>query len=134
MAKPAIEIISAVTLPTRDMARAVAFYQALGFVLHFGGPDAGFTSLQAGQSALNLRTANLRTANLRTGPAEPPASPPASPPIRIIFWVSDVDEQHAHALAAGLAPDFTPRDATWGERYFHISDPDGHGLSFARKL
>src|ERR1700751_3128267 len=35
--------ISAITLATHDMARAVAFYEALGFVLKFGGPAARFT-------------------------------------------------------------------------------------------
>ncbi|MEC7657646.1 MAG: VOC family protein, partial [Pseudomonadota bacterium] len=25
-------------------------------------------------------------------------------------------------------------DASWGERYFHITDPDGHELSFAHPL
>jgi len=40
----------------------------------------------------------------------------------------------AAALEHGLAPTTTPEDATWGERYFHISDPDGHELSFARPL
>ena len=117
---PVIEIISAVTLATRNMARAVAFYRGLGFGLHFGGPDAPFTSFHAGQSALNLRQSGTET--------------PGSPLARIIFWVSDVDAQHARAMAAGLAPEFTPRDAAWGERYFHITDPDGNGLSFARKL
>ena len=29
---------------------------------------------------------------------------------------------------------FAPRDATWGERYFHIVDPDGHELSFAQPI
>lgn len=119
-AGPVIEIISAVTLTTRDMSRAVAFYRALGFGLQFGGPDAAFTSFHAGQSALNLRT----------GGGDMPSTPLA----RIIFWVSDVDAQHARAVAAGLTPDFAPRDAIWGERYFHIADPDGQGLSFARKL
>jgi catechol 2,3-dioxygenase-like lactoylglutathione lyase family enzyme len=113
-----IECINAVTLSTSDMARAVAFYQALGFELKYGGPDASFTSFHAGHSAINLRTGM-------------PAAPPLA---RIIFWVSDVDEQHALALAAGLKPDFTPRDASWGERYFHIDDPDGQGLSFAKLL
>jgi len=28
----------------------------------------------------------------------------------------------------------SPDDAPWGERYFHIRDPDGHELSFARPL
>ena len=27
-----------------------------------------------------------------------------------------------------------PADAPWGERYFHVLDPDGHELSFARLL
>ena len=27
-----------------------------------------------------------------------------------------------------------PRDGSWRERYFHMYDPDGHELSFARPL
>jgi uncharacterized glyoxalase superfamily protein PhnB len=27
-----------------------------------------------------------------------------------------------------------PQDASWGERYFHLPDPDGHELSFARPI
>jgi uncharacterized glyoxalase superfamily protein PhnB len=26
----------------------------------------------------------------------------------------------------------SPTDAPWGERYFHLRDPDGHELSFAK--
>jgi catechol 2,3-dioxygenase-like lactoylglutathione lyase family enzyme len=109
--------ISAITLATHDMARAVLFYQALGFALKYGGPTAGFTSLHAGSSYLNLVM---------------------MPPERIwswwgraIFYVDDVDAQYAQAVAAGLKPEFSPRDGSWGERYFHILDPDGHQLSFA---
>jgi len=32
-----------------------------------------------------------------------------------------------------LAPE-APLNASWGERYFHLHDPDGHELSFARPL
>lgn len=53
---------------------------------------------------------------------------------RVIFYVSDVDALHRQALAAGLQPDAPPSDATWGQRYFHITDPDGHELSFATPL
>jgi hypothetical protein len=28
----------------------------------------------------------------------------------------------------------SPRDASWGERYFHMLDSDGHELSFARPI
>jgi hypothetical protein len=33
----------------------------------------------------------------------------------------------------GLGMD-SPQDASWGERYFHLPDPDGHELSFARPI
>ncbi|MGA9301834.1 MAG: VOC family protein, partial [Bradyrhizobium sp.] len=38
------------------------------------------------------------------------------------------------ALAAGYQPATVPHDAEWGERFFHLIDPDGHELSFARPL
>ena len=39
-----IESISAVTLATHDMRRAVRFYRMLGFQLLYGGEDAAFSS------------------------------------------------------------------------------------------
>jgi catechol 2,3-dioxygenase-like lactoylglutathione lyase family enzyme len=115
-----IEGVSAVTLSTHDMARAVAFYVALGFVLKYGGASSAFTSFHAGRSFLNLIAV--------------PATQRWGAWGRTIFYVDDVDTQHARALAAGLTPEFAPRDAPWGERYFHIRDPDGHELSFAKPL
>jgi uncharacterized glyoxalase superfamily protein PhnB len=50
---------------------------------------------------------------------------------RLIFHVSDVDRFWAYLMEKGFHPD-TPHDASWGERYFHMPDPDGHELSFAR--
>ena len=52
----------------------------------------------------------------------------------MIFFVDDVDAFHARAIAAGYRPATAPADAPWGERYFHIRDPDGHELSFARPI
>ena len=49
-----IQSMSAVTLATHDMARAVRFYRALGFDLRYGGERASFTSFLAGSSYLNL--------------------------------------------------------------------------------
>jgi catechol 2,3-dioxygenase-like lactoylglutathione lyase family enzyme len=46
--------ISAVTLATHDMKRAVQFYRLLGLPLVHGGEDAGFTSFRAGDNFLNL--------------------------------------------------------------------------------
>jgi hypothetical protein len=51
-----IEGISAITLATHDMSRAVRFYRMLGFEVIYGGDDAAFTSFRAGTSYLNLIT------------------------------------------------------------------------------
>ena len=117
---PEIKSISAVSLATHDMARAVQFYRALGFTLCAGGERSTFTCLTAGSSYLNII-------------AEPPERT-WSWWGRVIFYVADVDALYEHSIAQGFDPDGPPRDGPWGERYFHITDPDGHELSFARLL
>ncbi len=114
-----VESISAVTLLTRNMGAAVAFYLSLGFALLYGGPEEPFTSFRAGAGYLNLQP----------GPAEAVSEGIWG---RVIFWVDDVDAMHARAVTAGHRPLTTPADAPWGERFFHLRDPDGHELSFAR--
>ena len=49
-----IHSISAVTLATHDMRRAVSFYRMLGFQVIYGGERAAFTSFRAGAGFLNL--------------------------------------------------------------------------------
>ena len=115
-----IESISAVTLVTGDMRRAVRFYEALGFERRYGGETSDFTSFHVGDGYLNL--------GLRSDPGD------VSGWGRTIFYVADVDAMHARVIEAGFVPEFEPRDAPWGERYFHVQDPDGHEVSFARRL
>jgi catechol-2,3-dioxygenase len=43
-----IEVISAITLATHQMPRAVRFYRALGFEVLHGGEESSFTSFRAG--------------------------------------------------------------------------------------
>jgi catechol 2,3-dioxygenase-like lactoylglutathione lyase family enzyme len=116
-----VRSISAVTLVTADMVDAVAFYRALGFHLLYGGPEAAFTSFRVGDGYLNLQL-------------DAAGSPREALWGRVVLWVDDVDAMHRRALAAGFQPQTSPADAPWGERYFHIRDPDGHELSFARPL
>ena len=117
--EPVIDGLSAITLSTCDMRSAVRFYQALGFSLLYGGENEPFTSFAAGVSFLNLTVETHGLINWWG---------------RVIIYVSDVDAMHRKALAAGFTPESTPSDAPWNERYFHIKDPDGHELSFARPL
>jgi uncharacterized glyoxalase superfamily protein PhnB len=88
-------------------------------VLH-GGEESSFTSFRAGTSYLNL--------------IAQPAERRLSWWGQVIFYVADVDPLYDRALAARYRPATVPRDAEWGERFFHIIDPDGHELSFARPL
>jgi len=70
-----IESISAVTLATHDMARAVAFYRILGFKLVPGGENGEFTTFRAGANYLNLiaqPTWALQNARVRAQLEKPP--------------------------------------------------------------
>jgi catechol 2,3-dioxygenase-like lactoylglutathione lyase family enzyme len=112
-----IQHISAVTFAVRDMARSIEFYKKLGFELLYGGEGAAFSSLKAGEAFVNL-SANPGYEH-RWG--------------RVIFRVDDVDAHYRALLAKGLMLE-SPQDAPWGERFFHVTDPDGHEISFAELL
>ena len=115
-----IEKISAITLRVKNMKASVLFYQnVLGMELLYGGERASFSSLRASDSASAIL-------NLEQGDSNPKWG-------RLIFHVTDVDAFWAHLRDRGFDPEI-PRDASWGERYFHMLDPDGHELSFARQL
>lgn len=116
-----VESLSAITLVCADMAVSVTFYEALGFERLYGGPDSDFTSYRVGTSFLNLQH-------------DAAWVPSAAVWGRAIFYVADVDALHARAVDAGSSPEMPPSDAPWGERYFHLRDPDGHELSFARPI
>ena len=48
--------------------------------------------------------------------------------------ILSVDDVYRRVVARGLRPEAPPADAPWGERFFHILDPDGHELSVAQPL
>lgn len=112
--------INAITLLTSDMAASVAFYEVAGMEVVYGGDGtSGFTTLKLGSNFVNL-----------SGEEGAPSGFWG----RVIFHVESPDELWSGFIAAGYEPAFPPKDAAWGERYFHILDPDGHELSFARRL
>ena len=86
----------------------------------YGGEQAAFTSFNAGAGFLNLIAEPEEREWSWWG--------------RVIFYDSDVDALYDRLVAAGLCPQIPPRDASWGERFFHMTDPDGHELSFAWPL
>ena len=75
-------------MPTKDFELSKRFYEALGFVLRYGGPQASFTSYIVGSGYLNLELKPNFT--LREGWG------------RTIFYVTDVDAIYERSVAAGL--------------------------------
>ncbi|SRR6266480_5043485 len=118
MSSWSIDNISAVTLAVGKMAESVAFYQKLGLDIAYGGPEALFTTMRAGQSVINLRQVPVSAGNAWS---------------RVILRVRGVDALHRDLVQKGLRPT-TPQDADWGERYFEIPDPQGVVISFAEVL
>ena len=115
-----VEKISAVTFRVLNMKASVLFYKdVLGMEIIYGGEDGSFSSLRA-------KDANTTILNLEQGRSVPGWG-------RMIFYVADVDAFWEYLRGKGFNPE-SPRDASWGERYFHMPDPDGHELSFARPI
>ena len=117
---PTIEKISAITFRVVNMQASVQFYRdGLGMKLLYGGEQASFSSLRANDSESAILNLEQGETASRWG--------------RLIFHVTDVDTFRTHLKKKGFDPEI-PRDASWGERYFHMLDPDGHELSFAQPL
>ena len=55
---------------------------------------------------------------------------------RLIFHTDDVDALYSYlkndkVISKSITIETKPENAYWGERYFHIRDPDGYQISFA---
>ena len=112
--------IGHVLLRVTDEEASKRFYRdVLGMELVYGGEDSYFSSLEA-------RQADSAILNLEKGH-------PIMHWGRLILHVTDVDAFWTHLKENGFDPE-RPADGAWGERYFHMRDPDGHELSFARPL
>ena len=119
--------ISAVTLLVSDMKRSVGFYSEIpDFKIVYGGPDAQFTSFlidNTVKSYLNLKLNKTHSTDFG----------------RIIFYTDNVDEIFTYMQNDKIISELgefesKPEDAVWGERFFHMLDPDGYKLSFATPL
>lgn len=61
-----------------------------------------------------------------------PSAASRHPRAELYLLVSDVDEVHARALAAGATELSPPQQRDWGHRVGYSLDPDGHVLAIAR--
>jgi len=139
--------ISAVTLIVENMERSCRFYsQVPGFKLVYGSSDDTFTTFEIEEEeehkskmCLNLE---LGTNNNREPPnhiAENDNGWKRQHFGRIIFHTEDVDRLYSYfknndSISNLISFENEPTNAAWGERYFHIREPDGYQLSFAEPI
>jgi catechol 2,3-dioxygenase-like lactoylglutathione lyase family enzyme len=131
--------ISAVTLRISNMKRSCKFYSQIpGFKLVYGGSaNDSFSTFQIGsiQHSVYLNLELINNADLRN----PDNDKDRRNFGRIIFHVDDVDKiylffRNSKEISKNISFEQPPKNAPWGERYFHIREPDGYELSFAKPI
>jgi catechol 2,3-dioxygenase-like lactoylglutathione lyase family enzyme len=133
--------ISAITLIIENMKRSCNFYCRIpGFKLVYGGSSGDpFSTFQIGENKfivyLNLESIKP-TSNFVGNPSEELKNRYFG---RIIFHTYDVDKLYSYfknneEISNAILFENEPKNAPWGERYFHIREPDGCQLSFAESL
>lgn len=145
--------ISAVTLSIRNMQRSCKFYSRIpGFRAVYGGSkNDSFTTFEIGSpstkkqrrqvmvrnaetSCLNLKLLNEHSNKSTKFPLEKNMTYST-----IIFRTDDVDKlyhqlKYDRYIGKSITFENQPTDAPWGERFFHIRDPDHYQLSFAQPI
>lgn len=129
--------ISAVTLMVKNMEKSCNFYSRIpGFRLVYGGTTAdSFSTFEVGKNSDTYLNLELRKddasshENWKQG----------RDLVRIIFHSEDVDKLYSYLqndanFSKLVSFENKPIDASWGERFFHIQDPDGYQLSFAKPI
>ncbi len=125
--------ISAVTLLVNDMNKSCELYSKIpGLALSFSSKRFTTFTLEENtgkQTHLNLELSvhdNLTDNKPRHFG-------------RIIFHTDNADAMYCYLknddfLSKLITIESKPVNAKWGERYFHIRDPDGYQISFAQPL
>ncbi|TLX68559.1 MAG: VOC family protein [Thaumarchaeota archaeon] len=120
--------ISAITLFVKNMERSCKFYSSIpGFRLVYGGESDSFTTYEVGKHSKNYLNLELRKEDNSKDFG------------RIIFHTSNVDELYAYLkkddnISKLGSFENEPTNAPWGERFFHMRDPNGYQLSFAMPI
>lgn len=115
-----------------DMARALAFYRALGLAI----PEGSDAEEQVQIITPGGATLGFFTETLMRG-----SNPAWVQPVgqRITFacrcdTVAEVDQVYAAVEAAGYPGIQAPWDSFWGQRYAMMSDPDGNRVDLFAAL
>jgi catechol 2,3-dioxygenase-like lactoylglutathione lyase family enzyme len=140
--------ISAVTLIVENMERSCRFYsQVPGFKLIYGSSDDTFTTFEIEEEEEEHKSKMCLNLELGINNNREPPNHIADNDNgwkrqhfgRIIFHTEDVDRLYSYfknnvSISNLISFENEPTNAPWGERYFHIREPDGYQLSFAEPI
>jgi catechol 2,3-dioxygenase-like lactoylglutathione lyase family enzyme len=117
--------ISFITLGVADLARAKAFYEALGWKASKSGEGLGIVFFQAGGQVFALfpREELAKDAGVENTPAGGFSGVTLAHNVRS---KEAADAVMAEALAAGASPVKPLHDVFWGGYSGYFADPDGH--------
>jgi uncharacterized glyoxalase superfamily protein PhnB len=121
-----------IDIVVKDMARALAFYRALGLDV----PAEADAEVQ-----VQVNTPGAATLGFLTEAMMRQAYPDWVTPVgqRVTFAcrcdsVAELDAVYASVIAAGHAGLKAPWDAFWGQRYAMLRDPDGNRVDLFADL
>ena len=137
--------ISAITLKVKDMEKSCLLYSKIpGFRLTYGGePSDSFTTFEIGKGSneayLNLELIDDDGSSDFYNGSTLGKMKETEDFGRIIFHVENVDELYSYMkyneyISKSIVFENEPANAPWGERFFHIREPNGYQLSFAEPL
>jgi catechol 2,3-dioxygenase-like lactoylglutathione lyase family enzyme len=139
--------ISAITLKIKDMEKSSSLYSKIpGFRLTYGGkPSDRFTTFEIGEGSNATTYLNLELIEVNEGSSDFSKIPNLGKTRanedfgRIIFHTENVDRLYSYMkqdeyISKHIVIENKPTNAPWGERFFHIREPDGYQLSFAQPL
>ncbi len=114
--------VSLITLGTRDLDRATAFYAALGWTPVPSPPEVVFYQLDG----MVLGLFGLDPLAADQGRPETPLGFGAMSLAQNFPDPAAVDDAFARAVAAGATPLKSPQETFWGGYSGHYTDLDGH--------
>jgi catechol 2,3-dioxygenase-like lactoylglutathione lyase family enzyme len=144
--------ISAITLKVKDMEKSCSLYSKIpGFRLTYGGkPSDRFTTFEIGKESKATSYLNLELKEEEEQEKDSSSDFHNKSNLggkmkvsedfgRIIFYTENVDRlysymKHDQCISNSIVFENEPTNASWGERFFHIREPNGYQLSFAQPL
>jgi catechol 2,3-dioxygenase-like lactoylglutathione lyase family enzyme len=140
--------ISAITLKVKDMEKSCSLYSKIpGFRLTYGGKSSDhFTTFEIGKEGSNVTTyLNLEYLEDYEDSSDFFKKPNLGKTTgsedfgRVIFHTENVDRLYSYMkqdeyISKSIVFENEPTNAPWGERFFHIREPNGYQLSFAQPL